>query len=645
MEITAKKYLVMVACALSSVLGAHAQSNDEVKNSKNYVWGEGTGTTREQAEKEALGAMSRQISVNIFNISTQKDANGQGMDESVLQTVSTAMLQNVQIRELSEEPDARVFCFMERKEVEKMYEARAKKIQEFVEAGKLSEGHLQIDDALRNYYWALMLAKTNPKAVTIDFGNKEKGMATALLPIKIRSVMHQLKGTVMEGVQENNRVNALVNFTYNDRPVSSLQFRYHDGQSNVGPVYVKDGVGAIELLGVPANNKVRVTYEYRFPKMVDPLDGDLFGLYAIPRMLTRFDDAVVELPIKVKGKEVSAGKPEKPAKGEGERFMANADGTNTQMIEAQPTRDRKTIEMRHVPQTAQLEKAVQTVENAIRIANPQLARPCFTSEGFELFKRLMNIDKGRVNVAGNKQEHEYVEADGYLLGRSTRIKIKFDSGKSFIENLVYRFNPQSGLIESVAFALTKQAENDIMNASATWPEVSRWAILSFMEDYQTAFALKRTDYISSIFSDDALIITGTVLKKAEDSDQVNDLAGKTVKFNNNNDVTYNQFTKKEYIERLQKIFDKREYVHLTFENNVTKSIAMPSVIQRGAAFGIEIKQRYTSSGYSDVGYLTLVLDTRGQLPIIHVRLWQPDKTEMVSLQEFINKFNESERGN
>lgn len=47
----------------------------------------------------------------------------------------------------------------------------------------------------------------------------------------------------------------------------------------------------------------------------------------------------------------------------------------------------------------------------------------------------------------------------------------------------------------------------------SWEEDSRICLIRFLEDYQTAYALKRLDYIESIFSDDAWIITGTVLKK------------------------------------------------------------------------------------------------------------------------------------
>lgn len=613
----------MTTCMLCFTLSVQAQSVSEIKESQEYVWGEGTATTTEAAEQAALAQMSRSISVTIFNKTAKSEVNGDAMQQRVLQSVSSARLQNVQIKVLSDEPNARVFCYMHKNEVQNMFRQRKERIIDLVETGKKAEERLQIDDAIRCYYWALLLSKSNPEDVTISFSG-HNGLASSQLPLKIKSVIQQLKAEVVEGKQVNSNINALLNFTYNGQKVSSLQFNYNDGQGIVGPVFVKDGVGEVDLVSFPGNGKVHITYETRFKNEVDPMDGDLRGLY-VGGSLPSFN-ASDDIPIKLKGGQVKAGKSEKVV-------TASAPA-----IAAEPTKNKKPIELKPVSDPDVLYATVQKVEDAIRMNRPQLAYSCFTPDGYKLFTKLM-AETGQVSLAG-KSNYEFINADGYLLGRSTRIKVKFKSGKAFMENLVYRFNPESKKIESVAFALTKVAENDIMNAAATWPEVSRWAILSFMEDYQTAFALKRLDYISNIFSEDAIIITGAVLKKLDQTDHIFD-KNKLVEFDKRpQNVKYSRHTKTEYIQRLGDIFKTRDYVHLTFENNITKLINLPSVIRHGAAFAIEIKQRYTSSSYSDVGYLTLVFDTRGKNPIIHVRLWQPDKTEMMSLNDFINKFIE-----
>lgn len=611
-----KRALTLTILAIFTMY-SYAQSIDEIKKNSNYIWGEGNGTTMSDAEGEALRQMSVQISVSVYNSSYDEESNDNSVQKAVLQSVSSAKFTNVQMRVLEEEPNARVFCFMPRSEVKKMFEKRANHIVNMVDAGKTAESRMMIDEALRNYYWALVLAKTTPEPVEIEFNDK-KGEATSLLPIKIKSVLAMINASVDE-IQDGK--NLILGFTYNGKPVSSLNFKYNDGQSIVGPIVARDGIGEASMASIPADGKLHLTYELRFRNEVDPTDSDIAGAFNAG-LLPNINSSVA-IAIKSNSKKKAAA----PA-------LASAE-----MLAAQPTNDKRSIAMQNADNTDDLQQAVLAVEAAISSNNPKSAFNYFTPEGYTLFANLM-AKNGKVTLVGKAQSHNFIIADGYIIGRATNIKRQFRNGKAFMEKLVYRFNPESRKIESVAFALTQRAENDIMNAAASWPEVSRWAILNFMEDYQTAFALKRTDYINSIFSDDALIITGTILKKLNNAERAFDRS-KSLDLGGPKDIAYSQLSKTEYIDRLRKIFNTREYVHLQFEDNVTRMIDLPAIngINKGAAFGIEIKQRYESTGYSDDGYLTMVFDTRGKLPIIHVRLWQPDKNNMMSLQEFISRFN------
>lgn len=611
-----KRALTLTILAIFTMY-SHAQSIDEIKKNSNYIWGEGNGTTMSDAEGEALRQMSVQISVSVYNSSYDEESNDNSVQKAVLQSVSSAKFTNVQMRVLEEEPNARVFCFMSRSEVKKMFEKRASHITNMVDAGKTAESRMMIDEALRNYYWALVLAKTTPEPVEIEFNDK-KGEATSLLPIKIKSVLAMINASVDE-IQDGK--NLILGFTYNGKPVSSLNFKYNDGQSIVGPIVARDGIGEASMASIPADGKLHLTYELRFRNEVDPTDSDIAGAFnagILPNI-----NSSVAIAIKNNSKKKAAAP-----------VLASAE-----MLAAQPTNDKRSIAMQNADNTDDLQQAVLAVEAAISSNNPKSAFNYFTPEGYTLFANLM-AKNGKVTLVGKAQSHNFIIADGYIIGRATNIKRQFRNGKAFMEKLVYRFNPESRKIESVAFALTQRAENDIMNAAASWPEVSRWAILNFMEDYQTAFALKRIDYINSIFSDDALIITGTILKKLNNAERAFDRS-KSLDLGGPKDIAYSQLSKTEYIDRLRKIFSTREYVHLQFEDNVTRMIDLPAIngINKGAAFGIEIKQRYESTGYSDDGYLTMVFDTRGKLPIIHVRLWQPDKNNMMSLQEFISRFN------
>ena len=289
------------------------------------------------------------------------------------------------------------------------------------------------------------------------------------------------------------------------------------------------------------------------------------------------------------------------------------------------------MELDTVDNSVELALILQKVEEAIDKGEPESVYEYFTTDAYRMFDTLLK-KTGKVSLAGRGNQYEFIHANGQILGRFCKISIKFKDGTLFNENLAFRFNPYDNKIQSFAFALSRKAEDDIFNAAAKWTDASRFTLLQFMEDYQTAYALKRLDYIEQIFSDDAIIITGTVLKPAGRQY----VEGSPIDFNRT-DVQFTTKNKQQFIETLRRHFNDREYIHLTFQDNQVKMINAPRIPQ-GSALAIQINQLYNSPVYSDQGYLTLVLDTSDELPLIHVRLWQPDKTELVGLDEFMSKW-------
>jgi hypothetical protein len=145
-----------------------------------------------------------------------------------------------------------------------------------------------------------------------------------------------------------------------------------------------------------------------------------------------------------------------------------------------------------------------------------------------------------------------------------------------------------------------------------WTEYSRVSIINFVENYQTAYALKRLDYLQSIFSDDALIITGKVLRPAPTLENQYQQAPK---------IQLNRQSKSQYMSNLQKCFQNNEYVNLKFAD-----VSIKKGAKGGEIYGIQMQQSYHSSSYGDTGYLFVLVDVnKPNEPIIHVRAWQPDK--------------------
>ena len=79
--------------------------------------------------------------------------------------------------------------------------------------------------------------------------------------------------------------------------------------------------------------------------------------------------------------------------------------------------------------------------------------------------------------------------------------------------------------------------------------------------------------------------------------------------------------KYEYLERLKEVFKHNDFVRAIFDEiNIQRHPQFEKI------YGVQLKQHWQSSFYSDQGYLFLLVDfLKEDEPIIHVRAWQPEK--------------------
>lgn len=137
----------------------------------------------------------------------------------------------------------------------------------------------------------------------------------------------------------------------------------------------------------------------------------------------------------------------------------------------------------------------------------------------------------------------------------------------------------------------------------------RMMILDYVEHFRTAYNQKDLKFLHQVFSDDALIITGKVIK-----------VRKTEVVPSGNKVIYTTQTKKQYLENLSRAFKAASYVKVNFDDVVI--VEHPTI--RGI-YGVTVHQRWNTARYSDEGYVFMVWDFRNpDEPQIHVRTWQPD---------------------
>lgn len=143
---------------------------------------------------------------------------------------------------------------------------------------------------------------------------------------------------------------------------------------------------------------------------------------------------------------------------------------------------------------------------------------------------------------------------------------------------------------------------------------NRTMILNYVEHLRTAYTTKDIDFIEQVFSQDALIIVGKVVKSSNN---------KELQMTDKTKVQYNVLSKRNYIKHLKRIFAANAEIDVKFSD--FKIRRHPT---KEGIYGVTLRQGYKSTIYSDDGYLFLLWDFRNEaMPKIHVRTWQENDWE------------------
>ena len=584
--------LLLLMCPLALLAQSAADRANAIKDNPDYLYGEGFGETEEAADQAALANLMTKISVSIKNtftidereVNTSAGQDNQSTVQSVVNTYSQGTLKNTQSIIVSRAPKAEVLRYLSRSDMERAFKDREENIHSYLYSAMNAERDGRIDAALRYFYWASCLLKSmqNPSQLKFTYEGMKFPMSM-WIPEQIRSVLSKLKCEVTK--IEGQEVGLL--FTYKGQPVTSLDFHYWDGQNYSNIFSAKDGMMQVEMRpGAPMDN-LKIQYEYEFKSQMRQ-DPELEAVMNIFNTVN-YKEATVT---------VQAGK-----KAEQKQALATAQAAVQNMSVAT-----------HAVQVAQPKDYVKTVNlvvSAIKSKNYQAVRPQFTDEGFDMFDKLVHY--GNATVMGNPSLKFYQLGDRTIC-RSVPMRFTFkNNNRAFVEDVTFTFDKDQK-IESVAFGLDKAARDDIFNRdAAAWNDSVRMVIATFLENYKTAFALKRLDYIQSIFDDDAIIIVGHVTKQAK--------KGENAKYIDNQLVKYTRQDKNTYLKNLEKSFKSNQFINIRFADNEVKKMG-----KGGETYGIQIHQDYYSSTYGDTGYLFLMVDLNEMdQPIIKVRTWQPHR--------------------
>lgn len=586
-----KTILTLVLISFCSII--YAQTWEQVKkDTKTYLSGEGWGETIDEADQQALADLISKLSVVVssnFEILEGEKRNNSSVDyqkyvENKVKTYSNATLTNTESIILSNEPDAHVGRWIKREELEKIFQGRRAKVREYILNAEKAEEKGKIDDALRDYYWAYILMTTlqNPSDIIHKTPDNEEHVLVTYVPEKINEIFESINATVVSRDGDDLELY----FTYNDKPIVSLDYTYFDGGRWSGVYSAKNGKGVLELAPGALGENIQLKIEFAY-KNEAHIDREISSVINVVNSST-FRKSYINIkgnPDKSKAKVVLTVEREEAAKA--------------------------STALTKLDDETHFRKSMNKVLTAIETKQYNSVNSLFTADGLDMYTRL--ISYGNAKIVGTPVYNVYQNADRTVV-RAIPMSFSFSHGmkKSFVEDVVFTFNTE-GLIESIAFGLDHIATNDILTKQA-WPEHARVAIIEFLENYKTAFALERLDYIRTIFDDNAVIIVGKMVKVAPAANAENQIS------TNNHVIQRTRLTKEQYLKNLERCFNSNEYVNIRFANN--------DVIKAGKGgeiYGIQIKQDYYSTNYGDTGYLFLLVDLNDvKAPLIKVRTWQPE---------------------
>lgn len=189
-------------------------------------------------------------------------------------------------------------------------------------------------------------------------------------------------------------------------------------------------------------------------------------------------------------------------------------------------------------------------------------------------------------------------------------------GEDRYQEAVINFNTQ-GEITNFQLAISNNLYTQVIKKNASVKDMRcRQMILDYVEQFRTAYNTKDMEFLEQIFSEDALIITGKVVKRQSVEKGFGFMGDKAK-------VEYSVQSKKQYLGRLANVFRNNKRIHVVFDE--IKVYAHPA---KENYYGVLLKQGYSSDSYSDIGYLFLLWDFNNEAgPKIHVRTWQPEKID------------------
>ncbi len=587
-----KGFTFLMFILIASLNAITADQLQHMQNSGELIVGKGTAETESEADKRALQDLASQIIVKVkssfVSIAKEDNFNLDKYCKSVVETFSDIQLSNAKkfSDPASTDNNKIVYRYITPEDKNRIFAERKTQILSLVTEGEIAESEDNAVDAIRNYYWALMLLKTHPeyKTITYYFDNKERLLNIALVN-QIEKILSEIKIEITSKTisKDSNCFDIVLLASYKGIPADGLLIRYNDGYGWSDFERWTNGKGFINIKKTMAATMNYIELEIDCSFANHSFSGDIQQTLGAMRP-HKFDDSYKKC----------------------ELFSKEA--TELPSVKSVISYETK------IPKDT-----IEVLDNIITaISNKDLARSrrYFSAKGFRDFNAL--IGYGNAEILPEEVKLKILKIGNMSIVRSIPLKFDFrSSNEDFTEKVNFVFD-EKNKVDGVTFSLSDTAINDIMSRDYGTDE-EKALIINFVEQYKTAYCLKDLEFIKDVFCDDALIIVGRVVKRKPD-----DYADKLYQQLGDEMIEYVTLKKAEYISRLQKQFSRKEFINIRFSDNQIERV----MNKDKKVFGMQIGQYYYSSDYRDKGYLFLMFDLENpDEPKIMVRSWQPEKAE------------------
>lgn len=616
-----KKLLSLTALVLCAFVAIGQNTAEEIRLAKaiqsdiqmeQYMWAIGTGPTKEIADKNAINSLSQLgmtqttiIDNEFSNINTGQDAQSTMSTKATSVGISNLALDKARVIFLAPQAGMEVALrFMTREDWDKRDEDTKIKINNYIDSAKFA---FSVEDQLRYYSWANILMSGYTKGdIQIDGHH-----AGPMLQSKVREILNNIKVSIIAIEEDKQNKNypykVMLDFIYNNSPLPSITYSYFDGSGTVSDEMVKDGRAMIQMKKLPESFNINIDY-------------------IMEDLARQAEPAVVVLaprtaPFKEATKEVFT----KGFRAKSE-VDTNSDKVNSVVAKQLKKQAADYAAVTEVKDDAQApyRKIMSDIVASFSSISAVNIRPHFTDSAWSEYQKI--VAEGNPILA-RTPSWTFAELDSLVICREMPIKLNFKGNKKFVEDVVFRVNKKTKKIESLAYKLSQNTEKHIM--AKEWNERDRLTLITFLEDYRTAYCLRDIEYINKVFSNDAYIIVGKVLQQSKKKYNDN-----TELINQDGKVVYTQYSKEEYLVNLKKSFMSKEFVNIRFEEcNVGKGYNAKEGI-----YAVQVRQLYYSNNYSDDGILTLAIDMRNDVnPLVRVRVWQQERDVEYTAEQMIER--------